>query len=181
MPAFDINAFQGALVGNGARPNLFSVEMSFPLSAPDSNAGKLLSFMGEAASLPHDHLGVITAYYFGREMKYPGDRRFEPWTIQFVNDENFAVKKAFEVWMNSLNMHEANLRSPAAALTSGYAVDATIKQYSKIGNVIAEYKMIQCWPSDLSAIEVSWESADSLEKFQVTLQYRDWINAQTTT
>lgn len=180
MP-FNLAEFIANLQGSGARPNLFQVELTFPASAPDANASKKITFLAEAASIPHDHLGVITAYYFGRELKYPGDRRFEPWSIQIINDEDFLVKKAFERWMNSLNMHEGNLRSPAAATPVGYQADAVVKQYSKIGGEpVAEYKMLGCWPSDLTQIELAWESVDSLEKFQVTLQYQYWTNSVTT-
>lgn len=180
MP-FDLFAFRAALDGSGARPNLFEVNLTFPTAAPDNEAGKLVTLLAEAASLPHDHLGTITAYYFGREFKYPGDRRFEPWTIQVINDENFKIRRAFQAWMNALNMHVANLRSPLAAIPRGYQVDVLVKQYAKIGgDPIAEYKLVGAYPSDISPIELAWESADQLEKFQVTLQYQWWEDSTTT-
>lgn len=179
MP-FNINAFRQALSGSGARPNLFQVELTFPPSAPSPVGTNLLTFMCEAASLPADKLGTYTAYYFGREFKYPGDRRFDPWTLQIINDNNFSVRIAFEQWMSSLNEHVANIRDESAGSIIGYQVDAVIRQYQQTGEEVAVYKMVGCWPSDVSPIDTSWESADSIEKFQVTLQYQWWENSQST-
>jgi hypothetical protein len=180
MP-FDLTNFTGELIGSGARPNLFQIELTFPPAATDGEAGRLLPFMAEAATLPGDHLGTISVFYFGRELKYPGDRRFQPWAFRIINDENFKIRKAFQKWMNALNMHVANLRSPIAGVPSGYKVNATIKQYAKVGgDPIHEYKLVNCWPSEVTPIEVSWESADTLEKFDVTIQYDWWTDVTTT-
>lgn len=179
MP-FDISQFRATLSGSGARPNLFQVELTFPPSAPNGLASTNLTFMAKAASIPPDHLGTYMAYYFGRELKYPGDRRFEPWTIQIYNDENYVVRTAFEKWMSSLNEHVANIRDESAGTIQGYQVDATIRQYAKTGEDLQDYKMIGCWPSDVTPMEMDWESADSMESFQVTLAYQWWENINST-
>ena len=174
MP-FNLDEFRANLVGNGARPNLFQIELTFPPSAPDSVASKKLSFLAQSSSIPANSLGYISAFYFGRELKYAGDRRFEAWAIEVINDEDFLIRKAFDKWMNSLNMNHGNLRSPLAATNIGYQVDATVNQYSKIGGPsIASYKMVGCFPTGLTPMELAWASVDSLETFQVTLQYQWW-------
>jgi hypothetical protein len=180
MP-FNLQEFRSNLVGSGSRPNLFQVELQFPASAVDADAARLVTFMAEAASLPVDFIGVIPVHYFGRQLKYPGDRRFQPWAIQVINDENFTIRNAFERWLNSLNMHVANMRSPAAAVPIGYCVDAVVKQYAKIGgDPIKEYTMTGAWPSDVSDISLAWELQDTLEKFMITFQYQWWTSNTTT-
>jgi len=180
MP-FNLTEFRSNLVGSGTRPNLFQIELQFPPAAIDNEAARLVTFLAEASSLPADYVGVIPVAYFGRELKYPGDRRFEPWYIQVINDENFKIRDAFERWMNTLNQHVANLRSPAAAIPRGYCVDAVVKQYAKIGGEpIKEYTMTGAWPSNVSSIDLAWESVDTLERFMVTFQYQWWTSNTTT-
>ena len=34
--------------------------------------------------------------------------------------------------------------------------------------------MIHCWPSEISAMDVNFETTDSIHEFTVTLQYTYW-------
>jgi len=40
--------------------------------------------------------------------------------------------------------------------------------------VLRRYKMHGCWPSLVSPIELSYDTADTVEEFQVTLQVQWW-------
>jgi len=73
-------------------------------------------------------------YYFGREMKFPGNRTFADWTLTIINDEDFVIRNSLENWMNSINSHATNVRSGAARNSNGYSVDANVIQYGKTGN-----------------------------------------------
>jgi T4-like virus tail tube protein gp19 len=180
--AFTVQDFRANLVGSGARPNLFDIQLTFPPAAADGNASRVLTLVARSASIPSSKLGTIILPYFGRQLKYPGDRTFDDWTITIINDENFTLRTQFEEWMNALNMHFANLRSPLAAIPRGYQVDALVKQYAKIGGpVIQQYKLVGAWPSAVSPIDLAWDPSDAVEEFQVTLQYQWWENVNSTT
>jgi hypothetical protein len=47
----------------------------------------------------------VPVQYFGRELKFAGNRTFADWTLNVINDEDFVVRNAFERWMNGLNSH----------------------------------------------------------------------------
>jgi hypothetical protein len=47
----------------------------------------------------------VPVQYFGRELKFAGNRTFSDWTITVINDEDFTVRNAFERWMNGLNSY----------------------------------------------------------------------------
>jgi hypothetical protein len=174
MP-FNVNDFRAAFVGSGARSNLFQVEMIFPPVAPDAQAALNLQFFCKAASLPASTIAPITIKYFGRELKYPGDRTFENWNITVYNDESFDIRNAFESWSDALNNHFKNLRDPAAALPRGYQVDAIVKQYSKIGgDPIKQVKLVGCWPSNLGAITLDHSQDNEIETFTVDIAYQWW-------
>jgi hypothetical protein len=173
--AFNVTEFRANLVGDGARPNLFQVAMTFPTFAGDPvNTGQALTFLCKAAQLPGSTVGTVPLFYFGRELKFAGNRNFADWTITIINDENFRVRKAFESWMNGINSHGTNLRNAVAGRPSGYSVDARVDQYDKSGNILKNYKFVGAFPVDLSPIDLDWGSNDAIEEFTVTLAYQWW-------
>ena len=179
--AFNVTEFRSNLVGDGARPNLFQVSMTFPtFTAEGVAASQALSFTAKAAQLPGSTLGTVPQFYFGRELKFAGNRSFADWTITVINDENFKVRKAFESWMNGINSHAGNIRTGAAASPAGYSSDAVVNQYDKAGNIIKSYKFVGAFPVDLSPIDLDWGSNDTIEEFTMTLAYQWWETESTT-
>lgn len=172
--AFNVNEFRAQMQGDGARPNLFEVSMPFPAFSQPENAQTKLTFMCKTAQLPGSTLGVVPVQYFGRELKFVGNRTFQDWTITVINDEDFVVRNAFERWMNGINSHSTNVRSPLALTTTSYSTDGEVKQFGKNGNVLKKYKFIGLFPTDVSPIDVDWGSNDTIEEFTVTLSYQWW-------
>lgn len=173
MP-FSVTQFRAQMVGDGARPNLFEVSMPFPTFSVPGQAQTKLTFMCKTAQLPGSTVGVVPVQYFGRELKFAGNRTFADWTLTVINDEDFAVRNAFERWMNGINTHRTNLRNPSALTPSSYTRDAVVNQYSKTGKVIKSYKFIGAFPTDITPIDVDWGSNDTIEEFSVTLSYQWW-------
>jgi hypothetical protein len=176
--AFNVNEFRSQMQGDGARPNLFEVSMPFPAFALPGNAQTKMSFMCKTAQLPGSSVGSVPVQYFGRELKFAGNRTFADWTVSVINDEDFVIRNAFERWMNGINSHAGNLRNAAAATSLGYTVDSEVRQYGKQGDVLKRYKFIGVFPTDLSAIDVDWGSNDSIEEFTVSLNYQWWESTE---
>ena len=172
--AFNVNQFRSQLTGDGARPNLFEVSMPFPGFSLPGNAQTKLTFMCKTAQLPGATLGVVPMQYFGRELKFVGNRTFADWTITVINDEDFVVRNAFERWMNGINSHNLNVRNPIASTPLGYSVDGQVTQFGKAGNTLKQYKFVGMYPTDVTAIDVDWGSNDAIEEFSVTLTYQWW-------
>ena len=85
--AFNVAEFRSNMVGDGARPNLFSVSLVFPtLISNSTSAGIKTTFMAKAAQLPGSSVGTVPVYYFGRELKFAGNRTFPDWTLQIINE-----------------------------------------------------------------------------------------------
>lgn len=179
--AFNVNEFRSNLVGDGARPNLFSVTLVFPgVAAGGATAGQKVSFMAKSAQLPGSTIGTVPVYYFGRELKFAGNRTFADWTLQIINDEDFAIRNAVESWMNAMNSHQGNVRNAAANGSSGYTVDAEVTQFSKTGDPLKTYKFVGMFPVDLAPIDLDWGSNDTIEEYAVTFAYQYWEAAGTT-
>jgi len=176
MP-FTPQDFRSQLQLDGARPNLFEVSFVFPLVPGISNtlASQKTSIFCKAAQLPGSTINPVIQHYFGRELKFAGNRVFSEWTVTIVNDEDFIIRNAFERWSNAMNSHVGNLRNPSMISgDGGYQVDADVWQYGKAGDKIKNYKFIGMFPIDISPIELDWGANDTIEEFAVTLAYQWW-------
>ena len=179
--AFNISDFRSNLVGDGARPNLFSVTLVFPTIANNSAiAGQKTTFMAKAAQLPGSTIGQVPIYYFGREIRFAGNRTFTDWTLQIINDEDFVVRNSLESWMNAINSNQGNVRNSNAVNPSSYAVDATVTQYGKTGNQIKQYTFVGVFPVDVAPIDLDWGSNDAIEEYAATFAFQYWTSNTTT-
>ena len=178
--AFNVAEFRANMIGDGARPNLFSVSLTFPTIALNSTAsGQKVTFMAKTAQLPGSTVGTVPVYYFGREMKFAGNRTFTDWTLTIINDEDFSIRNSIESWMNAINSHAGNVRNNAALNSTGYTVDATVTQYGKTGGELKTYKFVGLFPVDLAPIDLDWGSNDTIEEYATTFAYQ-WWEADTT-
>ena len=186
--AFNIENFKsnGLLLG-GARPSLFEVQLTFPSIVVDgSNISNSAKFLIKASSLPASTLGEIDVSYFGRKIKFAGDRTFDDWSITVINDENFDVKRAFEEWSNGINTLVSNrLNSEVgkfggAGINRSYKTDLLVKQYGKSGpgddaGIIASYRIVGAFPTQISAITLDWDRNNTIEEFDVRIAYDYWV------
>jgi hypothetical protein len=179
--AFTVSEFRAQMVGDGARPNLFSVSLTFPTNVVNAaTASQKTTFFAKAAQLPGSTVGTITLPYFGRELKFPGNRTFTDWTLTIINDEDFAIRNSLENWMNLINSHAGNVRDGTAIAPTTYSVDAVVTQYGKSNEIIKTYKMVQMFPVDIAPIDLDWGSNDSIEEYSATFTFQ-WWESETTT
>jgi hypothetical protein len=179
--AFNVAEFRANMIGDGARPNLFQVTLNFPtIAANGVTAGQKATFMAKSAQLPGSTIGTVPLYYFGRELKFAGNRTFTDWTLQIINDEDFTIRKAIESWMNGINSHASNVRAAGAKAPTGYTVDAQVTQYGKTGDQLKTYNFVGLYPLDLAPIDLDWGSNDTIEEYAVTFAYQWWETDTTT-
>jgi len=171
-PVRTISNFKSKLTGGGARPNLFEVELAFPDAvAVNNDVLQKSRFLVKAAALPASTIASIDIPFRGRILKVAGDRTFETWTITVINDTDFAIRSAFEKWMNVINkMTDATgLTDPAQ-----YHKDAVVKQLDRDGSVLRSYKFWDIFPTNISTIDLSYETTDTIQEFTVEMQVHYW-------
>ena len=172
IPLRKISDFKSRLAGGGARPNLFEVELAFPDAVPVANDILQKSrFLVKAAALPASSITPIDIPFRGRILKVAGDRTFETWTITVINDADFAIRSAFEKWMNTINKMD-----DATGLTNPqqYQKDAMVHQLDRDGSILRSYKFWDIYPTNISAIDLSYETVDTIEDFTVEMQVHWW-------
>lgn len=168
--AFNVNEIRSQLTLGGARQSLFQVQFTNPAN---SVADIKVPFLCKASQIPASTLGLIEVPYFGRKVRLAGDRVFADWSVTVINDEDFLIRNALEEWSANINSHQGNLREFGAASPLLYKSTAEVTQYSKTGAILRVYKFNGIFPTEISPIEMSWESTDTIEEFNVTFQY-DW-------
>ena len=85
-----ISQFKAALIGGGARPNLFEVELT-TLPAGISWDADNFRYMCKAAQLPASTIANIDVPFRGRIFKVAGDRTIDQWSATVINDEGFKL------------------------------------------------------------------------------------------
>ena len=127
--------------------------------------------MIKAAQLPSSVIAQITVPFRGRQLQVAGDRTFEAWGVTVINDTNFALRNAFERWMNGINAHAANT---GLIRPTSYQADLAVEQLNKDGAVLKKYDFRGCWPSSISAIDLSYDAENTIEEFGVEFQVTYW-------
>ena len=172
IPLRKISDFKSKLTGGGARPNLFEVELAFPNAVQIENDVLQKSrFLVKAAALPASTISPIEVPFRGRILKIAGDRTFEAWTITVLNDVDFVIRSAFEKWMNIINSMEdaTGVQNP-----DDYQKDAMVHQLDRDGGILRSYKFWDIFPTNISTIDLSYETTDTLEEFTVEMQVQWW-------
>ena len=164
-------------IGQGVKPNMFLINIAFPEAIKlESEDQKLTNILCKSAALPGSNLGVIEVPFRGRTVKIAGDRTFDTWTTTFFNDKDFKLRSFFEQWANSINTHEGNTAPLFTPNNSdGYMADLGVKQLEKDsseeGAVLREYTLKYCFPTNVSPIDLAYDSNDQIEEFSVEWQY----------
>jgi hypothetical protein len=197
-----ISDFKSKLTGGGARPNLFEVSIpSFPDAVKEFWGGtgaeaEIFNFLCKSAALPASNITPIDIPFRGRTLKVAGDRTFDPWTVTIINDEDFRLRTAFEKWMNLINKLE---NSTGATNPNSYMVDAYVHQLGRgktknstdnygnsainNGNLtpLRTYKFYQIFPTNVSQIDLSYDTADDIETYTVEFQILYWTAGESNT
>ena len=189
-----LSQFKSKLIGGGARPNLFEVTIpSFPGGVNlgiqgDGGTGAFdaenFTFLCKAAALPASVIAPIDVPFRGRILKVAGDRTFDSWTVTIINDENFSHRRAFEAWMQNINQYSdhSGLTEPNSYMTDAQVVQlgrALVGRETGTGtggnaNVLAQYKFKDIFPTNISQIDLSYDTSDTIEEFTVEFQVQFW-------
>ena len=177
-----LSQFKSTLLGGGARPNLFEVELT-TLPAGITWDPETFRYLCKAAALPASNIAQIDVPFRGRIFKVAGDRTFDVWQVTVINDEDFKLRTAFEEWMNQISKLDNNL---GATDPSAYMTNATVFQLGRgsaknskdnagsSNAVLKEYEFVDIFPTAVSAIDLSYDSSDSIEEFTVDFQVQSF-------
>ena len=165
---FNINTFREKLNG-GSKANLFRMDIALndgPIEGVDLGN---FSVLCKSGAIPAFTLGVIEVPFRGRRIKIPGDRTYGDWTATFVNDGNQDIRKTFDNWLKSIVNPDGEEDLGSGEDT--YRSTITVNQLRPDGTVARAYKLYDAFPTDVSAIDLSYDTTDAIQEFTVTFQY----------
>ena len=192
IPQRTISQFKSKLDGGGARPNLFEVQVNFPdevnLAIQGDGDGQFdgdrFRFLCKAAALPASNVSNLEVAFRGRTLKVAGDRTFDPWSITVINDQDFGHYRAFQAWAQNIAQYgdSSGLTDP-----SSYMGQATVYQLGRNvasqqgsnspatdSNILAQYKFVDIFPTTVGAIDLSYDTENTIEEFTVDFQVQYW-------
>lgn len=175
-------------IGQGVKPNMFIVDIAFPGEVAGAEGDSdMINLLCKSAALPASNLGVIEVPFRGRTVKIAGDRTFDTWTATFVNDKEMKIRSYFEQWLATINSHESNnapLFTPGMT-DGGYSRMLKVKQLEKnaseSGEILRQYDLHYAFPTNVSQIDLAYDSNDQIEEFSVEFQYSYWTVETPTT
>ena len=192
IPQRTISQFKSKLIGGGARPNLFEVQVNFPdgvdLGIQADGGGEFdgdrFRFLCKAASLPASNVGNLEVPFRGRVLKVAGDRTFDPWSVTVINDQDFGHYRAFQAWAQNIAQYgdSSGLTDP-----SSYMGQATVYQLGRNvasqqtsnspatdSKILAQYRFVDIFPTAVGSIDLSYDSDNAIEEFTVDFQVQYW-------
>jgi hypothetical protein len=172
-------------IGQGTKPNMFAIDIVWPAdlgSGKQSATGDdkdLVDLLCKSAALPASNLGVIEVPFRGRTVKISGDRTFDTWTPTFFNDKDMKIRAYFEQWLEAMNTHNGNNAPKFRPNNSdGYMAEVRVKQLEKNsserGTILREYTLKHAFPTNVSQIDLGYDSNDQISEFSVEFQYSYW-------
>ena len=193
-----VTALRNKLAGGGARPSLFYAKIKLPTNGELTNVRDSLgisddnyaSFFIKTAQIPESTIASVPINFLGREFKIPSiDRTFADWTVTVINDENYRIRHLFEAWIEYMAPGKAIFESATGFGDNPQIFgDMEVHQLDKKGNVIVDiaryngsYFFKDAFPINVSAIDLSWDTKDTIEEFSVTFAYQYWEKASGTT
>ncbi len=182
-----ITNFRDRLVGGGARPNFFEVNITIPESVSKfADVDTDMRFMIKAAEIPAANVGNIPVPFRGRVLPVAGDRTFDPWTVTIINDSSFDLRRVMEEWSNLINDLQFDIGdiNPADYQTSAQVFQlsrqsqgsggASTGRKGEIIQTLRTYNFEGIYPNAVSSIPLDYGATDQIEEFQVTFNYLFW-------
>ena len=182
-----ITNFRDRLVGGGARPNMFEVNITLPEQiAPNGDISQDMRFLVKGAEIPAAVIGNIPVPFRGRVLPVAGDRTFNPWTVTVINDAQFNIRDAMEQWSNLINDLQFDIGdiNPADYQTSAQVFQlsrqsqgsggASTGRKGEIIQTLRTYNFEGIYPNAVSSIPLDYGATDQIEEFQVTFNYLFW-------
>jgi hypothetical protein len=156
------------LIGAGARPNLFAVDL------PTIGT----SVLCKATSLPGSSIGIIEVPMSGgRRYKLGGDRTFAEWSVTLILDPLYNTRRLLEALQDS--SARINYESTTTFQSKASLGNITVTQLGStagVNSITRKYTLYNTFISDISAIDLSYDSTDAISEYTVTWVY-DYFTA----
>lgn len=166
-----IETFRSHLSGGGARPSQFKVILAFPTWVNGQDAAVKGEFLCKATALPASTISPIMVPFRGRISKIAGEREFQNWNVNIMNDNDFLIRNAMERWSKGIIEHQS---TGGRLASSSYQTDMVVQQLDRNDNVVKAYKFYDCFPQVIGEIQLDFGASTQIEEFPVEFSVDYW-------
>jgi len=152
---------------HGVRANRYEIAFASNLNVL---SGELTKLYVKALSVPGSNIGMIPVSFQGRQIKFSGERQFNEWSFTCYDSNDKRIRNSLEEWidkMDSVVEHRVNYD-----VSEEWTVKYNDMSTTSSGTTNARgFKLFNCWPIDISPIDLSYDMVDSFAEFTVTVAY----------
>jgi len=105
------------------------------------------------------------------QTKRPYDKTFDAVNLTFQVSNDMKERKMFESWINAIYDIDKN----TFEYPENYFSSIKIKQLSNDKNILRTVELIDAYPTNMSAITLSYDTENTIETFEVQFAYTNWI------
>lgn len=176
------NLIQDAL-GDGARSTKYDVMLMLkdPENAMD---GRQIGVLAKASNFPSRSHTQIDFKYKGRSIPIRGQSKYtQTWECTFYLTEDHKLKNIFEIWIESLDEVINYVGSDYAKTqrknsSNSYVSEIHLFQQNfNDTQATAQYTLYNCFPIEVSQVQVSAEGPGNVLEFSVTFAYSHYTLA----
>ena len=190
-----VDNFLSAFSGNGpARANRYKIEFSMPQGIPvsgvftntNSETGSIQQFnsrmngrgqistLCHTCTLPSREIQASTIGQWGPPYRVPTTSMYQPVAFSFYTGSDFGVREYFEVWQTAV----CNISSNTFNFYNEFTSDIRISVLDTYNEEGYRVDLIECWPSSVGTIDLSYSNTDNLANVTVVMQYKYWRNSR---
>ena len=155
----------------GVRANRYKV---VPTGGPSGTLDPITAEIYiKALSIPGSQIGMIPVSFQGRQIKFSGERQFGEWAFTVYDSADKNVRNKFEDWISLMDSPlEHIVKYNQTGDWDVYYNDA-VGQGHPGGSLNSPkgFRLHNCWPVDISPIDLSYDMVDSFAEFTITLAY----------
>jgi hypothetical protein len=152
-------------------PSIFDEDMGNTITG-DSDAFENLIYHIKTGQIPGRNIGEHQMKFGGMTLNLPGDTTFEDLTITVLNPMDWEFRSFFENWQSLILDVRNNGRYYADEILKDAYVD--IEQLDNEGEILVTYRYHSAYPKNISQIDLSMDTNDSVEEFTVTFGFSYW-------
>lgn len=133
-------------------------EMTFA-SVPGGGDHRQLTIQCKTAIKPGTTLQEVEIELFGHKVMHAAKRMWSnDMSIEFIEDSKGSITEQLEGWAEFIRAAETQ----HGAFKAEYAVPATFTIFDQKGNKVMEYKIINCWPSQVPDLQFDGTGGQAL-------------------
>lgn len=167
-----ISELKGAL-GAGARPTKYRFNFAVPSAVSTTSDLSVVDALAHTTTFPGKTIGQIEAWNQGRKLVIPGDTTYSnTWNVTFYGTEDHALRRDLLAWMKACDNFQNNTHSGNPTAVLG---EMSVEQLDSAGEATVRYTFHNVFPQDLAEVSLDDSTIDSLEDFDCTFSFTDWV------